>query len=129
MDHNVIEMEASETVVNVVAKMMKKGVWSCVVTRGNLPVGYVTEHTILRNCYAKGLSPEKTTLDSVMISPITTIEPGARIGDAMALMIEKNIQRVFVVDKGKIVGRITHTDLLRGMFNAMVALSSVSTQS
>lgn len=126
MDRKVVFLESSKTVADAIRTMMDESVWSCVATREGLPVGVVGEHEIILNCYGKNLDAKATKLESVMSSPIITIKPDASIGDALALMVEQNIQRAFVVDKGKIVGRVTHTDILRGMLNLMLALSSPS---
>lgn len=118
-------MDASKTVADAVKTMMEKGVWSFIITRGDMPVGVLTERDIIRRCYAMGLNPERAKLDSVMSSPIITIEPEAHLGQAMTLMAEKEVRRVYVVDKGKIIGRITQTGVFGKMLDLMMALSAV----
>jgi CBS domain-containing protein len=128
MEDKVVTLEGSTNVADAVKMMLEKKVWSLVVAKGGLPVGVVTERDVIRRCYAKGLTPERTSLESVMSSPLVTIEPDAPLGQAMAVMADKNIRRVFVVDKGKIVGRITQTGAFGHMLNIMMALSDVSHQ-
>jgi CBS domain-containing protein len=125
MESEIFYIESLETVSGAVKTMIEKGVWSLVVTRSGMPVGVVTERDIIRRCYAKGLSPDATKLDGVMSCPIITIEPDAALGEAMTLMAEKSIRRLYVVDKGKIIGRITQTDAFRKMLSIMAALSAV----
>lgn len=128
MDSNVVFIEDSETVADAVKTMVTKGVWSCVAIRDGLPVGVVDEHQIFRNCYGEGLNPETTRLASIMSSPIITIAPDAPIGDALALIVDQDIQRVFVVDNGKIIGRVTHNDILSELLDLMSTLASVTSQ-
>jgi CBS domain-containing protein len=61
----------------------------------------------------------------IMSSPIETISPDASLGEAMAKMVEKNIRRLFVVEQGKIIGRVTQTELFENTLNVMMTLSSL----
>lgn len=118
-------LEATKSIADAVKTMIEKEVWSLVVTRGGVPVGVITDRDIIRRCYAKGLNPERTHVETIMSSPLITIEPEAPLGQAMALMAEKDIRRVYAVEKGQIVGRITQTGAFGKMLDLMVALSGV----
>ena len=126
VEGNVVTIEATRSVADAVKHMVANEVWSLVVTRNGLPVGVVTERDIIRRCYAKGSLPEKVTVESVMTSPLTTIDPEASLGEAMLVMEEKKVRRLFVVEKGKITGRITQTGALAQMLDVMMALSAAA---
>ena len=98
-----------------------------VESRG-LPVGVITDRDILRRCAAMGHYPDKVKVEEIMSSPIITIEPDARAGEALKTMIEKNVRRLYVVEGGKIIGRVTQAGLSRNLLDIMVALASVSKQ-
>jgi predicted transcriptional regulator len=68
--------------------------------------------------------PERAMVESVMSSPLITIEPEASLGEAMLVMEEKKVRRLFVVEKGKITGRVTQTGALGQMLDVMMALSA-----
>jgi len=125
METQVVSIDASKSVSEAVRTMVEKGTWSLVVTRSGLPEGVITERDILRRCYAKNLDPNRTMLESVMSSPIITIEPDAPLGDAMTVMADKNIRRLYAVEKGQIVGRITQTDAFRRLLDVLFALSAI----
>ncbi len=125
MENKVVFFDASKTVADAAKTMMEKAVWSFVVTRGGMPVGVLTERDMIRRCYAKGLNPEMVMVESVMSSPIVTIEPEAQLGQAMILMAEKDIRRVYVVESGEIIGRITQTGVFGNMLDIMMAMSAV----
>ncbi|MEM2236874.1 MAG: CBS domain-containing protein [Candidatus Caldarchaeum sp.] len=127
MDKNIVELDEKATVLDAVKAMLDNNVWSLVVTRNKLPVGVVTERDIIRRCVAKGCSLNMQ-LREIMSSPLETIPPEAPIGEAMAKMVEKGIRRLFVVEEGKIIGRVTQTELFENVLNVMMTLSSLKSQ-
>jgi CBS domain-containing protein len=74
------------------------------------------------------LLPQKTRVIEIMTSPLITIEPDATIGDVMRVMIERNVRQLFVVENGKMIGRVTQTGLFERMLSVMTDLSSIATQ-
>lgn len=125
IENNVFFLDAAKNISDTIEAMVEKGVWSFVITRGEMPVGVVTERDVIRRCLAKGLNPKGVKVESVMTSPIITIGPDATLAEAMTLMADKNVRRIFVVEKGKIIGRITQTGIFAQMLNIMMALSAV----
>ena len=67
-------------------------------------------------------------VEEIMSSPIITIAPDRRAGEALQTMIEKNVRRLYVVEGGKIIGRVTQTGLSRKLLDVMIALASVRQQ-
>ena len=96
-----------------------------VVSDKGLPCGVVTERDLLRRAVAKDRDLNKVQLKDIMSSPLITIEPDAPFGKAWELMIEKGIRRLYVIENGKIVGRVTQTGLFQKLLDALLALSSV----
>ncbi|MEM1943636.1 MAG: CBS domain-containing protein [Candidatus Caldarchaeum sp.] len=127
MDKKVVEVDEGATVLDVVKKMIENDVWSVVITRNKLPVGVVTERDVIRRCIAKGCSLTMR-VGEIMSSPIEVISPDASLGEAMAKLAEKNIRRLFVVEGGKIIGRITQTELFENTLNIMMTLSALRSQ-
>lgn len=50
-------------------------------------------------------------VEEFMTKNVITVSPEARLLDAQKIMVEKNIRRLPVVDKGKLVGIVTERDL------------------
>lgn len=125
MERNVPAIGSDQVVSQAIEKMIQAGVWSLLVERRGLPVGVVTDRDILRRCAAMGHYPDRVKVEQIMSSPIITIEPNARAGEALKTMVEKNVRRLYVVEGGKIIGRVTQTGLSRNLLGVMSALASI----
>jgi len=128
MDDKVYSIDASKTAMEALRTMLEKGVWSLVIEKQGLPVGVVTERDIIRRCIVKGRDMAKVKVEEIESSPLITVAPDAPIGQAMTLMAEKGIRRVYVVEGGKIMGRVTQTGAFQHMLNVVMALSQLPYQ-
>ncbi|MGH3082925.1 MAG: CBS domain-containing protein [Gaiellaceae bacterium] len=54
-----------------------------------------------------------TTAGDAMTSPALTVAPTATVAQAAALMLERDVNRLPVVDQGALVGIVTRADLIR----------------
>lgn len=107
MTENPIVAELPGTRTDVLKKLVKNNITGMPVVKsddGTL-VGFVTRQDI----FAK---PDEEQLALVMRRDVPTIGPNASVRDAAKLMVEKNLSHLPVVDKGKLVGILTPTDLL-----------------
>ncbi len=126
MDKDVFFIDASKPVIDAIDLMVKNNVWSLVVLDKGIPVGVLTERDIFRRCLGKRIKPETITVKSIMSTPIITIEPDAPVGEAMRLIVEKEVRRIYVVEDGKIIGRVTQAGLFQSLLNVMLALQSIT---
>ena len=128
MDTNVYAVNASVNVREVLKTMHEKGVWSVIVEEKGLPLGVITERDVLRRCIIKGLDPGKVLAKEIMSSPLITIGPDEPIGEAMRIMAEKGVRRVYVVEGGKIIGRVTQTNACANLLNIVLTLHNIRYQ-
>jgi len=124
----VVTVSSDYTVSQALEQMVKTEVWSLLIQRQGLPVGVVTDRDILIRCVARGRSPDKVNVEEIMSSPLITIEMSKSAGEALHTMVEKHVRRLYIVDQGKIIGRVTQTGLSRNLLDVMIALSSVRQQ-
>jgi len=126
MDTEVVSIDAGESVAEAVALMVRSKVWSLLVTDRGLPQGVVTERDIIRRCISKGLAPADMKVGAIMSSPLATIGPDATVREAMSLMVERDVRRLYVVVGSKVVGRLTQTRLFQSNFDLMLSLSGLT---
>ncbi len=61
---------------------------------------------------------EGTTVERIMIKAPATIAPGARLQEAMKLMVEKKYGALPVVDAGRLIGIVTPIDVMKSWLHA-----------
>ena len=108
-DVKVVRLDSS--VKEVVATMNKFNIGSIVVVQGGRPVGIISERDILRRVVEPCLAPEVLTARQVMTSPVVTIDEAATVDEAAHLMTKKKVKKLPVMDKEKLVGIVTFTDI------------------
>jgi CBS domain-containing protein len=109
-DVRVVRLDSS--VKEVVATMNKFDIGSVIVVQGDRPVGIITERDILRRVVQPCLAPEILTARQVMTSPVVTIRETASIDEAAKLMSKKKVKKLPVMNKEKLVGMLTLTDVV-----------------
>jgi len=125
MDNKVVSIESKQTVKQALDKLIEAKIWALVIERSGLPVGVVTEHDILRRCVAKGYDINNMKVEEIMTSPIITVEPDMRAGEALEKMLQKDVGRLYVVEGGKVIGRVTQTELSSNLLDVIMALSKL----
>jgi CBS domain-containing protein len=128
MDSKIVAVNESSSVYDAILKMVSSDTWSLIVDKEGVPLGVVTDRDIFRRCLGKGADPSKMRISDVMSSPIVAVAPDERLGKVMDIMVEKNIRRVFVVESGKIIGRVTQTKLFDNTIDMIESLSSMRYQ-
>jgi CBS domain-containing protein len=76
-------------------------------------VGVVTRKTLVREVVAAGLDPRTTTLREIAEPPIFTLDAAMALDDAFQALEERDLERVPVVDDGKLVGVLSRSVVQR----------------
>ena len=67
-------------------------------------VGVVTRKTLVREVVAAGLDPRTTQLGPIAEEPIATVESDMPLDEAFHFLEERDLERVPVVEDGRLVG-------------------------
>jgi len=100
--------------VQDVADLMNKHQIGCViiVDKGE-SLGIITERDMIKRVICKEKATDNLRAMDIMSKPLVNASTSMRAGDAAKIMLEWNIKKLPVVDKGTLVGLVTLTDLLR----------------
>ncbi len=113
MAKNVKTVRTDDSVHDAVVKMNKFDVGSVIVTNNSRPVGIITSKNILNRVVEPRLDAGTVRAKDIMSSPIITIEPDASVEDAAKLMAKKKIKKLAVMDRDKIIGVLSTSDIVR----------------
>lgn len=78
-------------------------------------VGVFSERDYTRKVALQGRSSKETLVAEIMTADVFTVGPATRTRDCMALMREKRIRHLPVVDGERVIGMISIRDLMADM--------------
>ena len=105
----------SDSVSNVVRKMITCNIGAVIMSDGDQHHGLVTERDILRRVLEVGKDPAKTPVKEIMSSPLITVEYNISLTDMLKIMHDKQIRRLAVIKEGGVIGVITERRILEAL--------------
>ncbi len=113
--HEVLSIGPNESVYHAIRVMAEHNVGSLIVLDGGLLVGIVTERHYARNVFLKGRSSPKTKVGDIMSTRVVCAVPEQTVEEAMAVMTEKGVRHLPVLDGQDVVGIISIGDLVKSI--------------
>ena len=110
---DVFEIDGQASVFEAVQLMVEMNAGSLLVTEGGEIAGIVTERDYLRRVTLEGRAERETAVCEIMSSPLIVASPETTVDECMALMTDRRIRHVPVVDEGKVVGLVSIGDLVK----------------
>jgi CBS domain-containing protein len=111
--HDVLEIDADASVFDAVKQMVDANVGALLVTDGGTITGIVTERDYLRRAALEERPDRETPVREIMSSPLVVATPETPIDECMALMTDRRIRHVPVVEAGEVVGLVSIGDLVK----------------
>lgn len=113
MSKDVITICSDETIASA-AKIMSENSVSCIVVADNGSVtGILTETDFLKRVAEKEKDFDRIKVREIMSSPVESIAPNLSVPDAIRIMEDKHIKRLPILEKKRLVGIVTQTDMVR----------------
>lgn len=104
-----------ETVFDAVKKMADKNIGSLVVMDGEQLLGIITERHYARNVVLKGKASPVTPVRDIMETRVVVTRPDDTVERCMALMTEKRVRHLPVLDGEELVGIVSIGDLVKSI--------------
>ncbi len=106
------------SVLDAVRVMTEAQVGAIVVTSGRQIVGIFTERDLMKRVVHQQLDPASTRLGAVMTSPVETVPNSASVSETAAIMRDRHIRHLAVVDpQGDLIGLVAQRYLLYALMN------------
>jgi CBS domain-containing protein len=110
---DVLQIEGDVSVLEAVKTMVDAGVGSLLVTAEGNIAGIFTERDYLRRMTLEERDAKTTPVREVMSSPLIIVTPETAIDECMALMTDRRIRHLPVVEEGSVVGVVSIGDLVK----------------
>ena len=104
-------------VFDALKAMADMEVGSLVVLEGATLVGIVSERDYARNVVLKGKTSKDTPVREVMTAPVVYVHPHQRLEECMALMTEKRVRHLPVLDGEDVIGVLSIGDLVKAVIS------------
>jgi CBS domain-containing protein len=111
--HDVLRIDADASVFEAVKRMVEANVGSLLVTESGEITGIVTERDYLRRAALEGRTDKETAVREIMSSPLLVATPETTVDECMALMTDRRIRHVPVVDGSEVVGIVSIGDVVK----------------
>jgi CBS domain-containing protein len=111
--NEVLQIEATETVFEAIKQMVQANVGSILVTDGRQIVGIMTERDYLRKITLEGRTSRDTQVGEIMSSPLVYVTPQTTIEECMAVMTDRRIRHLPVVEEDDVVGVVSIGDVVK----------------
>jgi CBS domain-containing protein len=110
---NVCSVGPDDTVYDAIRKMAEENIGSLVVVENDKPIGIFTERQYARNVVLKGRASPTTRVLEVMETKLLYARPDQSVEECMAVMTDKRIRHLPVIDQGKLIGIVSIGDLVK----------------
>jgi CBS domain-containing protein len=101
-----------DSVFTALELLARYEVGALMVMEGTRLVGVFSERDYTRKIALQGRSSQDTTVAEIMTSNVVTVTPSTRTRACMALMRDKRIRHLPVVDGDKVLGMVSIRDLM-----------------
>lgn len=112
-NQTILTISPQATVFEAIRVMNDRNVGALMVTTGKQIHGIVTERDYLRKVALKNRASKSTPVADIMSAKLVYVTPSETVGDCMAIMTERHVRHLPVMDEGVLTGLISVGDLIK----------------
>jgi CBS domain-containing protein len=105
------------SVFDALTLMAEKNIGALLILEGETIVGMLSERDYARKIMLMGKSSKETPVRDIMTCPVLYVGPQQSTEECMALMTEKRLRHLPVLDDGKLIGLISIGDLVKDIIS------------
>jgi CBS domain-containing protein len=114
---NVWSVAPDTTVYDALRVMAEKEIGAVLVLEGEQLVGVLSERDYARQVILKGKTSKETTVREIMTSRVVYVRPDQTVEACMALMTDKHVRHLPVMDGGRLVGMLSIGDVVKAVIS------------
>jgi len=116
----VVTIAPTATIAEAVALLTRKRIGALVVSAdGREPLGILSERDIVQGLGTSGSDVLQRRVDELMTRSVITCAPQDRLADLMALMTERRIRHLPVLQGGRLAGLVSIGDVVKNRLDEM----------
>ena len=116
-DAAVHAVDATASTFDALKLMAEKNIGALLIMEGETIVGMLSERDYARKVILMGRSSKETPVRDIMTYPVMYVGPEQSTEECMALMTEKRLRHLPVLDHGKLIGLISIGDLVKDIIS------------
>jgi CBS domain-containing protein len=113
----VFSIRPDATVFDAIKKMAEKNVGSLVVMDDDKLIGIITERHYARKVVLEGRASPATPVRAIMETSVIYAKPQQSVEECMAVMTDKKIRHLPVIENGRLIGIISIGDLVQAIIS------------
>jgi CBS domain-containing protein len=111
--HGIVSVSPDESVYDALERMSERGIGALVVLENGRLVGMVSERDYARKVILRGKSSRDTRVRDIMTSQVVCVGPERTVDECMALLTERKVRHLPVLQDGKLIGVVSIGDLVK----------------
>ncbi len=116
-DKTIYTTTPTASVFDAVKLMAEKNIGALIVMEGKTVVGLITERDYARKIVLMARSSRETPVRDIMTSQVIYVRSDQTAEECMALITEKRLRHLPVMDNGKLIGLISIGDLVKDIIS------------
>jgi len=108
----VVTVSPELSVLEAIKILATENIGAAVVMSGDRLAGIFSERDYTRKVILKGRAADSTRVEEIMTANVVVVSPRTKARDCMALMTEKSIRHLPVVDEGRVIGMVSIRDIV-----------------
>lgn len=113
--HDVWSIGPEDSVYDALVLMAEKQIGALVVIEGGAPVGLLSERDYARKLVLAGRASRDTPVRDVMTRRVFGVRPEQTVEECMALVTDKRIRHLPVIEEGELTGVVSIGDLVKAI--------------
>ena len=114
-NQEIFTVEAGDSVYNAIKLMADKQIGALIVKENGAIAGIVTERDYARKVVLMDRSSKNTPVRDIMSSAVRFVRPDQTTDDCMALMTERRMRHLPVMENDQLIGMVSIGDLVKAI--------------